>query len=143
MRRALSLAAAAIALSIAAVSPAGATNVTVHINNVATDKGVVRIFVCSEKQFLTEQCDFKQVEPAQSGKMEFVVKGVEPGAYSVAAYHDANTNGKMDRGFLGIMPLEGYGFSRLGRLYSKPRFSNSSVEVEGDATAVDVNLYYP
>ena len=35
---------------------------------------------------------------------------LEPGEYALAAYHDLNSNGKLDRNFMGI-PIEPYGFS--------------------------------
>jgi uncharacterized protein (DUF2141 family) len=57
-----------------------------------------------------------------------------PGSYAVALYHDANDDGRMDRGVFGV-PTEGYGFSRnVGGGLSAPSFRDAALQVGADAT---------
>ncbi len=57
-----------------------------------------------------------------------------PGTYAIAAFHDANSNGKIDSNFLGI-PKEGYGVSNDPRpRFRAPRFAEASVVVQRDTT---------
>jgi uncharacterized protein (DUF2141 family) len=75
--------------------------------------------------------------------MKLVVKNVEPGTYAIEAYQDENNDGKMDMGFLGLFPQEGYGFSRLGRVYSTPSFEDACIPVKDPETSVEISLNYP
>ena len=52
--------------------------------------------------------------PASDDRALFTFQGVSPGTYAVAAYQDANGNGRLDRTGLGL-PLEPYGFSGVRR----------------------------
>lgn len=49
-----------------------------------------------------------------SGRARCVFEGLAPGEYAVAAFHDENANGEMDRGLFGI-PTEGTGASNDAR----------------------------
>lgn len=64
----------------------------------------------------------------------YTFTNIPAGTYAVAAFHDANSNSKLDRNFLGL-PKEGYGFSRgaTGRL-GPPVFEDAAVEVRADET---------
>ena len=55
-----------------------------------------------------------------------------PGEYALAIFHDANSNGKIDKNFLGI-PKEGYAFSNDARgVFGPPDFEDASFKMEGD-----------
>lgn len=47
---------------------------------------------------------------AAKGAVEYRFERVKPGTYAIAAFHDANSNGKLDK-VLGV-PKEGFAFSR-------------------------------
>jgi uncharacterized protein (DUF2141 family) len=69
-------------------------------------------------------------------------KNLKPGTYAIALLHDANSNGKDDRNFMG-MPVEGFGFSRNPAVRTKaPAFSEASVPVSGTATNIKINVTY-
>ncbi|MDJ0951438.1 MAG: DUF2141 domain-containing protein [Alphaproteobacteria bacterium] len=65
-----------------------------------------------------------------------------PGRYAVIVFHDANSDGRLDRNFLGV-PVEGYGFSNTARGFlGPPDFEDALVEVTDPATEVVVRLGY-
>ena len=81
---------------------------------------------------------------AASGTVRVIFADVAPGAYAVAAFHDADGDGELAQNFLG-MPTEGYGFSNgaVGFM-GPPRFSDAAVTVgEGEAMpSVSVPIAY-
>jgi uncharacterized protein (DUF2141 family) len=96
-------------LALAAAAPGGAP-VEVAVSGVREAKGNIHVDICLEKQFLTSDCPWIGVAPAQIGTTIVVVQNVPPGRYAAQAFHDRNANGKVDRGLFGI-PKEAVGFS--------------------------------
>lgn len=76
---------------------------------------------------------------AHKGTVHATFRGVRPGHYGVAVFHDENANGKVDTNFLGI-PKEGFGFSRISPM-RRPSFDETSFEVKERAWA-PVRLRY-
>ena len=71
---------------------------------------------------------------------EFV--GVAPGTYAVSAFHDENSNGKLDTNFMGI-PREGVAASNdaRGRL-GPPKFDDAAFQVSGDPVNLKITITY-
>jgi uncharacterized protein (DUF2141 family) len=68
------------------------------------------------------------------------VKGLPPGSYALAAYHDRNNNGKLDSNRLG-MPLEPYAFSNNARgILGPPSFGDARFQIVGPQTQIEVRL---
>lgn len=70
-------------------------------------------------------------------------RGLEPGEYAVAVFHDANGNNKLDKGLFGA-PTEGWGVSNnpSARLRA-PRFSEASFTVTAKAPSrVNIRIKY-
>jgi len=65
---------------------------------------------------------------------------LDPGIYAIAAYHDRNDNGELDRSALGL-PSEPYGFSNdaRGRL-GPPRFQAAAVVLQSRRTELEIPL---
>lgn len=64
----------------------------------------------------------------------YVFRSVPPGTYAVAAFHDANRNGKLDT-MLGL-PREGFAFSRNPKMHARaPHFNEVSFENNGRTLA--------
>ena len=85
------------------------------------------------------------VRPSASGTVRVVFADVAPGAYAVAAFHDADGDGELNQNFLG-MPAEGYGFSNgaVGFM-GPPSFADAAVIVDDEeaAPSVSVPIAYP
>ena len=115
MRRLALLPLVAVALGAGAPAPRTGSTVTVTVTNVRNADGVVLgCMTASEKSF--PKCRgvagarASRVE-AHYGNLSFTFSDVKPGRYAIALLHDENENGKADRA-LGMMPKEGFGFSR-------------------------------
>ena len=73
---------------------------------------------------------------------KYRIKNVEPGKYSLSAYHDLNDSGKLERsGILGI-PQEPVGFSRLDvqKIRRHPKWDEVKFHVGENDTSVMVHL---
>ena len=71
---------------------------------------------------------------------EFV--GIAPGTYAVSAFHDENSNGKLDTNFMGI-PREGVAASNdaRGRL-GPPKFDDAAFHVSGGRVDLRITITY-
>jgi uncharacterized protein (DUF2141 family) len=60
----------------------------------------------------------------------------------VVVYHDENDNHKFDHNWIGL-PTEGFGVSNNPSLYlAAPTFEESSFQVSGEVTHVDIEIKY-
>lgn len=77
---------------------------------------------------------------ATKARCDFV--DIPPGTYALAVIHDENTNGKLDKNWLGV-PTEGYGFSNDAKaLLSAPTFSAASFPYGGENKEMTISLRY-
>jgi uncharacterized protein (DUF2141 family) len=130
--------AAAIQTTPAVVSTG--QDLTVIVEGVADDKGVVRLELCRQDTFLTSSCDITQAVKAQRGEVSVVVPAVPEGEYAIQAYHDRNEDGHVDRNLLGI-PTEEVGFSRSPPMGLKgPSFSKAAFVHTSEPQTVTVKL---
>lgn len=68
--------------------------------------------------------------------------GVEPGDYAIALLHDENDNGKADR-TLGMIPREGYGFSRDAKVrMGPPKFRDAVFAHGAEAQKLTIKMRY-
>lgn len=85
---------------------------------------------CPEKALRNETA------PVAGGEAEFRLSGLGPGAYAVAAIHDANGNGKFDTNWMGV-PTEGYGASNNPRnRFGPPEFREARFNFSGAGTVI-------
>jgi uncharacterized protein (DUF2141 family) len=69
-------------------------------------------------------------------------KGVTPGDYAIALLHDENNNGKADRS-LGMIPKEGYGFSRDAKVsMGPPKFKDAVFAMGAAAQRMSIKMRY-
>lgn len=112
--KAAALALAGLTASLAAAAPAQAGEVVITVTDLRSAKGVVRACMTTRADIfpkcINDPNAHRTVVPA-SQKLEIRFTGVKPGDYAIALLHDENNNGKADRA-MGMMPKEGYGFSR-------------------------------
>ncbi|WP_374407391.1 DUF2141 domain-containing protein [Pelagerythrobacter sp.] len=146
---ALTLAAAApLALGAGApqAAPEGA-EVTVEISGLRSDEGVVRACMTTDADRFPRcrgvaGAHSATVTAREDGPLRLTFHGVAPGRYAIALLHDENANGKADRA-LGMMPKEGFGFSRDAKVrLGPPRFDDAAFEVGGRATTQTIHMRY-
>ena len=78
--------------------------------------------------------------PAVNGEI-VQFKGVAPGRYAIALFHDENANGRMDK--MMMMPREGFGFSRDAPLqFGPPKFAAASFAVGNTQVRTSIKVRY-
>ena len=141
--------AAAIAGTASLATGATAADLEVRVDGLRTADGHVRVALHRQVSDDSFPGDAGVVgasfRPAAEGAVRFVFADVTPGAYAVAAFHDADGDGALDQNVVG-MPTEGHGFSNGARGFmGPPSFEDAAVTV-GDAEAVisvPVSIDYP
>lgn len=141
--RALALAAGSAALLVGAAGPG--TKVTVTVSEIRSTKGVIRACMTTDpKKF--PRC--RGVAGAHSavvsakGAVTLTFTGVQPGRYAIALLHDENENGKADRA-AGMMPTEGFGFSRDAKVrMGPPKFSAAVFDIGSEPVSQAIRMRY-
>ncbi len=135
----LAFAAALLGSAASAIAqPTGA--VIVQVENVRSSQGHVRVELCTEGTFLTEDCVVGGSAPAQRGETVVTLVDVPPGVYAVQVFHDANDDHKLNRGAFGI-PTEDFGFSREAPLgLHGPQFIKAAFNHAADEQVVTLHL---
>lgn len=128
---------AALALAAAgAATPALAGEVVITVTDIRSSKGVVRACMTMRADIfpkcIKDPTAHRAVVPAEC-TVTIRFTGVKPGEYAVALLHDENDNGKADRA-MGMMPKEGYGFSRDAPVKMAPPKFRDAVFTQGEAT---------
>jgi uncharacterized protein (DUF2141 family) len=76
--------------------------------------------------------------PVQQGEQQLQFKDLPTGDYAVAVYHDANSNGQIDKNEIGI-PTEGYGFSNnAAGKKGPPSFDDAKISFNDTATQTKI-----
>lgn len=111
----------------------------VTVSGAESDKGTIRIAIYgSADTFPDEQkAIFKDSVPIENGFGYCPVPIAElPAQIAVAAYHDQNGNGVMDRGLLSI-PVEAYGFTNRARgMTGPPSFAAAALDTPPPGTEI-------
>ena len=117
----------------------------VHIHGIRSASGTVKavLYGPDPQNFLVKgKSTDTEREPAQEGNMTLCVTAPDVGRYAVVVYHDENDNHKFDRNWIGL-PVEGFGVSKNPRLFlAAPEFDESSFEVTGELTNVEIKMKY-
>lgn len=139
MRSLLAPAGLALALLLPGAASATAATLVVRAEGIQGTAGEVKVAVC-ERGFDEAGCKLGAWRAPKGPVEEFVFEGLAAGRYAVAAFHDADGDGELDKFPPGI-PTEPYGFSNeVGRI-GIPSFEKALVEVgEGGTTTVVVRL---
>ena len=131
-------------LLLPATGEANATELKINVTNLQSGDGTVYFAVYDRPETFPKRTG-KLVGtklPAKSNGVVAVFSDLKPGNYAVAIYHDENSNGKFDQGFLGI-PLEGYAFSNNAPVFlGPPEFEDAAVKINGKSTAITIKMDY-
>ena len=121
---------------------AQAASLDVVVADVRNDKGIVRVAVCTEAEFLQPTCGHIGRAPAHQGEVVVHLDDVPPGVWAAQAYHDENENGAIDRNLLGI-PTEGIGFSNDAKMmFGPPSFASAAFQLTPAGGRVRFSLRY-
>lgn len=119
------------------------TALDVSVDNLRSEKGVLRICLTADPQNFPGCVDdahaVTRSVPATMRDVHF--DGLPYGTYAVAVIHDANANNKLDT-LLGI-PREGFGFSRNPVIrFGAPRFSSARFDLGEKADTQMIKMRY-
>ena len=128
-------------LAIGAASPPPSGAIVVDVSGIRSAQGMVRVSVCPRDKFLGN-CPWSASAPAHNGIVSVVVPDVPPGRYAVQAFHDADSDSKLERNWIGI-PREGIGFSNDAMAHlTYPRFSVAAFDHGATAQHIAVTVRY-
>lgn len=126
---------------LGAAGAASAATVQVRVDGVRNDTGVVQVALCDEATY-PKDCRLTTSVPAKAGSVTVEVPNVPAGSWAALAYHDENSNKKLDTNFVG-MPKEGYGFSNGAKgTFGPPKFKDTAITVGEGTTSATVILKY-
>ena len=129
----------ALGVFLVAAGQAVAAELRVRVTELRIDDGGVHFALYATPESFPKKEDRHagaEVK-AKDGGAIWVFRGLAPGRYAVAVYHDENGNGEFDQGFFGI-PLEGYAFSNgATAFFSAPGFDDAAVTVGDDLLAAN------
>lgn len=148
IRSLLALPAAALLLGGAAPVPPGSQggSIAITITDLRSDHGVVLACMTSREDRFP-QCRgvpqaYSAAVDAHTGLVSVKFENVRPGRYAIALLHDENGNGKADRA-LGMMPKEGFGFSRDAPVrMGPPKFEQAAFDMGKGDKAVQIRMRY-
>ena len=122
---------AALSLSVAASAQTPATNdIQIEIAGLRNAQGSVRFCLTRDHKNFPD-CKGSGVVhgtvKASLAPLHYTFRDVPVGTYAVAAFHDANGNGKLDT--MMMIPKEGFAFSRNPKVHMRaPHFIEASFE---------------
>lgn len=128
------------AAAILTASVAGAADLTIHIDDVKSASGNLMVALFSSAGNFLKKPDNGTGAPAAASDNKIVFKDLPAGEYAFAVYHDANSNGKMDKNLIGI-PTEDYAFSNnaMGKM-GPPNYDDAKFVLPAAGAAVRVSL---
>ena len=80
--------------------------------------------------------------PISSKNAACEFSAIKPGTYAISAFHDENSNGKLDTNFLGI-PREGLGASNDAKGHlGPPKFNAAAFQFSGGRLNLKITINY-
>lgn len=132
----------AVLVLVAAAPAAGAAELTVEVLGLRSGDGLVHFGLYDNPDTFPDKdgrLDGTEV-PISEGRAVSVFKGLKPGRYAVAVFHDENANGEFDQGLFGL-PLENYGFSNKAFVFfSPPAFDSAAISVPDKGLNITIRL---
>ncbi|SEJ63093.1 Uncharacterized conserved protein, DUF2141 family [Cyclobacterium xiamenense] len=125
-------------LLLTGFKPNGNTTLKVEVSNFE-NKASTKIWVSvfSEKDFLEKSIQTQSV--IISGSKVIVEFDLPPGEYAVSTYQDVNSNGKLDRYFIG-KPKEPYGFSNNVKPFGPPSYKDCKFNLTSAPKLISISL---
>lgn len=131
------------ALLAAAFIPATAmaAELAVEVDGIETAGGMLHVAIFDEDGWSDNEAVDGRVVDASTGTVRVVFDGLAPGRYGVKLYHDADGNGELNRGLMGI-PSEPYGFSNnASAQFGPPKFGAAAFDLAEPGTVQTIGLH--
>jgi uncharacterized protein (DUF2141 family) len=116
-----------------------ASTITVVINGVDVNTGEVRIGLFDNPdKFPDGEPKAGQIVVSSHPSLKVRFTDLPHGDYAVAVFQDANSNGSLDKNFLGI-PKEKYGFSGK-KTFGPPDFADAVFTLQTDEQEILIDI---
>ena len=113
------------------------SSLTVIVNGIRNDKGMVGVQLINEKEIVLEG----RYIPADDKASSTVFNNLSAGKYAIRIFHDENMNDDMDFSWLRI-PKEGFGYSGDKKAaFGNPDFKDMLIQVDKD-TEITLKMIY-
>lgn len=147
VRKRLALGMAAMLACAGALHAAAAADLAVSVTGLKDVSGRVAVAVFSGGDGFPKDAAkaphraMVPIDPATRAART-VFKGLPPGDYAVAAFHDDNNSGRLETNFFGV-PKKGYGFSNNARPAMRaPRFDEARFSLPEHGADIAIELAY-
>jgi uncharacterized protein (DUF2141 family) len=144
MRNILATSLVLIAAAIGGAAAQSGNDITVAVDGLRNDKGMVRCgLYASAVGFREPGKELKGVAvPIVGGKATCVFNDMAPGSYAVAVFHAENNETQIETGMFG-KPKQGYGFSRDAKgSFGPPSFDAAAYKYAGGSSVWPVHIEY-
>jgi len=108
------LVAVVVAVADDADTDPATSSLTVVVTHSRSSKGKMHFALYDSPEGFTDKAVNGGAVVIKDRNAEWLIKGLKPGEYAIACYHDENGDGKFNQNFIGI-PLEDYAFSNEAR----------------------------
>lgn len=115
---------------------------TVVIVGLENSRGDIQIGLFnSEESYKGKKEKYKgTIIKIKDRKAKWTVNGVPYGTYAIKAFHDENSDDKINTNFIG-MPIESYGFSNnVTSFWRLPGFNEAKFQINSSATKIEIKL---
>jgi len=119
-------------------------DLTITVPNIKNVDGGIHVSVynsTNKSSFTKIGQEFKVVDFKNNGvKGKYIIKNLPEGEYAIAIYHDENSDKKCNTNLIGI-PTEGFGFTKLEKVWSLPKFDECKIFLNKNLS-VPIKLIY-
>lgn len=114
----------------------------VEVTNIEVLEGRIELGLYDDPEvFLSTTEQYRWLlKPVESYTVIIAIDSLPEGWYAISLMHDLNSNGEMEKNFIGI-PLEPYGFSNdIKPRFSKPDFEDAQFFYNGKSLNIKIDL---
>jgi len=113
---------------------------SVKVKNIQSTEGIIQVALFNSEEDFLKKAFKKEERNAKEGEMLFEFENVTPGDYTISVIHDKNTNGELDKNFIGI-PSEPYGISMDGKSsFGPPNYEDAVFKVKDQNLTATISL---
>jgi uncharacterized protein (DUF2141 family) len=125
-------------------SAAQAADLTVIVNNVQQDAGQIMLGLFNSPEGFPKTITQGTLAPAKersaTGQVRLVFKGLAAGQYAATAFHDLDSNGKLNANLMGL-PTEPYCFSNNARgNFGPPAFKDAVITLGEQDLTIEISV---
>jgi uncharacterized protein (DUF2141 family) len=116
--------------------------ILIRVTVLRSDEGRLVCALFGEENWLRAGAVSGEGGEIAEGTAVCLFRGIEPGTYAISTFHDENSNGSLDTGFMRI-PKEGTAASNNAfRRFGPPRYRDANFEYDGGVLELEAEMRY-